>query len=156
MIRGSIWSLVGCVWLGWSALAWWRTGVDPQATIAAVKTGNDDGLLYPEYVTCAMVWFADHHFDVTNNSYSVDPWLYWVPSDPTQTAGYEIIRRAVAYATSQGVVTVVAAGNANSDLDNRAEREGCNISRVSAAVGGVGIRAGTVRRNRLRRVRSRE
>lgn len=93
-------------------------GVDPQATIAAVKTGNDDGLLYPEYVTCAMVWSADHHFDVTNNSYSVDPWLYWVPSDPTQTAGYEIIRRAVAYATSQGVVTVVAAGNANSDLDN--------------------------------------
>ncbi|PLS24799.1 S8 family serine peptidase [Bifidobacterium imperatoris] len=93
-------------------------GVDPQATIAAVKTGNDDGLLYPEYVTCAMVWAADHHFAATNNSYSVDPWLYWVPSDPTQTAGYEIIRRAVAYATSQNVVTVVAAGNENSDLDH--------------------------------------
>ena len=93
-------------------------GVAPYVKIAAVKAGNDAGFLYPEYVTCGMVWSAEHHFDVTNNSYYVDPWEYWVPTDPSQAAGYEAVRRSVEYAIEQGVTTVAAAGNSNTDLDN--------------------------------------
>ncbi len=93
-------------------------GVAPSVMLAAVKTGNADGFFYPEYAACAFVWAGEHHFDVTNNSYYVDPWEYWVPDEPSQAAGYESVRRAVAYSTDEGVVTVAAAGNSDNDIDN--------------------------------------
>jgi subtilisin family serine protease len=99
-------------------------GVAPQVTLAAVQTGNADGFFYPEYVTCAFVWAADHDFDVTNNSYYTDPWEYWVPGDPTQAAGLEAVTRAVAYSEEKGVVNVAAAGNSDNDLDNLATDSG--------------------------------
>jgi len=92
-------------------------GVAPSAKLASVKVVNDAGFIYPEYATCGFVWAGDHHFDVTNNSYYVDPWEYWVPTDPTQAAGLEAVTRAVAYADSQGVANVAAAGNSGRDLD---------------------------------------
>lgn len=93
-------------------------GVAPHTTLAAVKTSNSEGLFYPEYVVCAFVWAADHNFDVTNNSYYVDPWAYWLPNEPTQAAGLEVVARAVQYADDHDVVNVVAAGNSSHDLDH--------------------------------------
>ncbi|MDO4665135.1 MAG: S8 family serine peptidase [Actinomycetaceae bacterium] len=92
-------------------------GVAPKVKIAAVRVGNDDGMFYPEYVTCGFVWAGDHKFAVTNNSYYSDPWAYWMPNEPSQAAGLEAVRRAVAYSTRQGVLNVAAAGNENTDLD---------------------------------------
>lgn len=93
-------------------------GVAPQAELASIKVVNDAGSIYPEYVACGFEWAVDHDIDVTNNSYYVDPWEFWVPTDPDQAAGYEAVRRVTAYAVAKGVTTIVAAGNSNYDLDN--------------------------------------
>ncbi|QPK93938.1 S8 family serine peptidase [Actinomyces sp. zg-332] len=93
-------------------------GVAPKARLAAVKVSNSNGSFYPEYVTCGFIWAADHKFAVTNNSYYVDPWEYWVPSERSQKAGLEVVSRAVDYAYKSGVVNITAAGNANNDNDN--------------------------------------
>lgn len=93
-------------------------GMNPNATLVAIRTGNDDGLFYPEYVACAFDWAAEHNIDISNNSYYVDPWAYWVPTEADQAAGYEAVRRAVEYATNAGVLNVVAAGNADTDNDH--------------------------------------
>ena len=51
-------------------------GIAPQARIVAIQATNDNRLIYPEYVTCAFMWAADHGVDIVNNSYSMDPWVY--------------------------------------------------------------------------------
>ena len=48
-------------------------GVAPSATIVAIKTSNEAGSFYPEYVACAFDWAAEHDIDVTNSSYYMDP-----------------------------------------------------------------------------------
>ncbi len=93
-------------------------GVAPKARLAAVKVANSNGSFYPEYVTCGFVWAADHKFAVTNNSYYVDPWEFWKPSERSQKAGLEVVSRAADYAYKSGVVNIAAAGNANTNLDN--------------------------------------
>lgn len=90
--------------------------VAPQVKIAAVRASDEEGYFYPEYVTCAFNWAVDKGFDITNNSYYVDPWEFWVPTEPSQAAGYESVRRAVAYAHHSGVLNVGAAGNSNYDI----------------------------------------
>jgi subtilisin family serine protease len=52
-------------------------GVAPGVKIASVKVVNDDGYIYPEYAICGFVWAAEHHMDVTNHSYFIDPWQFW-------------------------------------------------------------------------------
>ena len=64
-------------------------GIAPESTIVAIQATNDNRLIYPEYVTCAFMWAADHGVDIVNNSYSMDPWVYWSPTDPEQAAGLE-------------------------------------------------------------------
>ena len=91
-------------------------GVAPNVKIAAIKATDSNGFLYPEYVICAFMWATDHHVDVTNNSYFVDPWLYNCRNDPVQRAIWEGLRRAIRYAMSQGVTVVASAGNENDDL----------------------------------------
>lgn len=93
-------------------------GVAPSARIMAVKASNAEGLFYPEYVTCGVMWALAKGADITNNSYYVDPWSFWVPTEPSQAAGYEVVRRAFAYTNDQGLLHVVAAGNADYNLDN--------------------------------------
>jgi subtilisin family serine protease len=93
-------------------------GVAPNVRIASVKVTNTDGFIYPEYAVCGFVWAGLRHMDVTNNSYFVDPFMYYCEDQPDQYAAKEAVRRAVAWSTRQGVVHAAAAGNAATDLSN--------------------------------------
>lgn len=88
-------------------------GVDPQARLASVRVANSSGNIWSEYVVCGVMWSASKHFAVTNNSYSGFVKL----SDVQGAAQYEALRRAFAYAQSQNVMIVAAAGNNNVNLD---------------------------------------
>ncbi|MEU4396111.1 S8 family serine peptidase [Kribbella sp. NPDC023855] len=94
-------------------------GVAPGVRIASVKVVNDDGFIYPEYAICGFVWAAEHKMDVTNHSYFIDPWEFWCDDNADQGAVQESVRRAVAFATKKGVLSVAAAGNSNYDLANK-------------------------------------
>ena len=99
-------------------------GVAPGVRIASVKVVNDDGFIYPEYSICGIVWAAEHHMDITNHSYFIDPWEFWCNDNGDQGAVQEAVRRAVAYATGRGVLSVAAAGNSNYDLANKTTDSG--------------------------------
>lgn len=93
-------------------------GIAPEATIVAIEATNDNRLIYPEYVTCAFMWAASHGVDIVNNSYSMDPWVYWSPTDPEQAAGLEAATRSIKYAQDKGLAVIAAAGNEGVDIDN--------------------------------------
>ena len=93
-------------------------GIAPESTIVAIQATNDNRLIYPEYVTCAFMWAADHGVDVVNNSYSMDPWVYWSPTDPEQAAGLEAATRSIKYAQGKGLAVIAAAGNEGVSIDN--------------------------------------
>ena len=93
-------------------------GVAPNARMASVKVVNDDGFIYPEYAVCGFMWAGEHEMDVTNNSYYVDPFMYWCGDQPDQAAAMEAVDRAVQWSTGQGVVHAAAAGNARTDLSS--------------------------------------
>lgn len=99
-------------------------GVAPGVRIASVKVVNDDGFIYPEYSICGFVWAAEHHMDVTNHSYFIDPFEFWCKDNGDQGAVQEAVRRAVAFATKRGVLSVAAAGNSNYDLANKTTDNG--------------------------------
>ncbi|SDD09914.1 S8 family peptidase [Auraticoccus monumenti] len=94
-------------------------GVAPATTLTSVKVVNDDGFIYPEYAICGFVWAADHGADVTNNSYYIDPWMFWCGSDPDQAAVKDAVTKAVRYSEKKGVVSAAAAGNSNYDLADK-------------------------------------
>jgi subtilisin family serine protease len=93
-------------------------GVAPNARMAAVKVVNDDGFIYPEYAICGFMWAGLQGMDVTNNSYYVDPFMYYCSDQADQAAAMEAVNRAVQWSTGQGVVHAAAAGNARTDLSN--------------------------------------
>jgi subtilisin family serine protease len=93
-------------------------GVAPGVRMASVKVVNDDGFIYPEYAVCGFIWAGMHRMDVTNNSYYVDPFMYWCEDQPDQAAAKEAVHRAVDFSTKRGVVHAAAAGNATTDLAN--------------------------------------
>ena len=93
-------------------------GIAPNASIVAIQATNDNRLIYPEYVACAFMWAASHGVDIVNNSYSMDPWVYWSPTDPEQAAGLEGATRAITYAQGKGLAVIAAAGNEGVDIDN--------------------------------------
>jgi subtilisin family serine protease len=90
-------------------------GVAPNVKIAGIKAGNAAGFFFPEAVVCAFVWAAEHHVDVTNNSYFADPWLFNCRNDETQRAIWKAEQRAILYAEQQGVTVVSAEGNQRED-----------------------------------------
>jgi subtilisin family serine protease len=94
-------------------------GVAPNVRIASVKVINDGGFIYPEYAVCGFMWAGLKHMDVTNNSYFVDPFLFYCEDQPDQAAAKEAVRRAVLWSEKQGVVSAAAAGNDNSDMTRK-------------------------------------
>ncbi|MEU1596098.1 S8 family serine peptidase [Streptomyces sp. NPDC005708] len=93
------------------------TGVAPGVKVAGIKVATTAGYFYTEAVVCGFVWAAEHHVDVTNNSYYTDPWYFNCADDPDQKALVDAITRASRYAEHKGTVNVAAAGNESYDLD---------------------------------------
>jgi subtilisin family serine protease len=93
-------------------------GVAPNVRIAGIKAGDADGFFFPEAVVCSFMWAGSHHFDVTNNSYFADPYLYNCRNDPVQRAIWKAEQRAILYAEKQGVTVVAAEGNESEDLSH--------------------------------------
>ena len=91
-------------------------GVAPNVRIAAIKASDEDGYFYPEAIVCAFVWAATHGFDVTNNSYFADPYLFNCRNDPVQRAIWKAEKRAIQYAQQQGVTVVATVGDGGEDL----------------------------------------
>ena len=90
-------------------------GVAPNVKVAAIKAGDAAGFFFPEAVVCAFVWAAEHHVDVTNNSYFADPYEYNCRNDPVQRAIWKAEQRAILYAEQKGVTVVAAEGNDSDD-----------------------------------------
>ncbi|MGH3738041.1 MAG: S8 family peptidase [Micromonosporaceae bacterium] len=94
-------------------------GVAPGAKLASVKVVNDDGFIFPEAAVCGFMWAGQHGFNVTNNSYFIDPWNYNCRNDVRQRPIWIAVQRAIRYANSQGVLNVSSAGNSNDDLAHK-------------------------------------
>ncbi|MBB5642933.1 S8 family serine peptidase [Cryobacterium roopkundense] len=94
-------------------------GVAPDVRLSSVKVVNDDGFIYPEAAICGFMYATSTGADVTNNSYYIDPWMFWCDNDADQAAVKTAVDRAVQYSQSKGVVNVAAAGNSNIDLANK-------------------------------------
>jgi len=94
-------------------------GVAPGVRLASVKVVNDDGFIYPEAAVCGFMWAAAHGFDVTNNSYFIDPWEFNCRNDARQRPVWIAVQRALRYSASQGVLNVASAGNSGLDLQHR-------------------------------------
>jgi subtilisin family serine protease len=107
-------------------------GVAPNVKIAGIKTSTDEGFFFPEMVVCAFYWAGGGGFstptgtipgtfgprvDVTNNSYFADPWHFNCRNDPVQRAIWKAEKRAIDFATKQGVTHFASLGN---DSDDRA------------------------------------
>ncbi|MEU2425746.1 S8 family serine peptidase [Streptomyces sp. NPDC007851] len=92
------------------------TGVAPGVKVAGIKVATSQGYFYTEAVVCGFVWAAEHHIDVTNNSYYTDPWYFNCTDDPDQKALVDAITRASRFAERKGTVNVAAAGNESYDL----------------------------------------
>jgi len=65
------------------------------------------------------MWAAQHGFDITNNSYFIDPWEFNCRNDVRQRPIWIAVQRALRYASSQGVLTVASAGNSRFDLQHK-------------------------------------
>jgi subtilisin family serine protease len=94
-------------------------GVAPGVRLAAVKVVTDAGFIYPEAAVCGFMWAAQHGFDLTNNSYFIDPWEFNCRNDVRQRPVWAAVQRAIRHASSQGVLTVASAGNSNVDLQHK-------------------------------------
>ncbi|MDX8048680.1 S8 family serine peptidase [Lentzea sp. BCCO 10_0798] len=95
-------------------------GVAPGVKIASVRVSEGaKDFFFPENTICAMVFSGDRGFEVTNNSYYTDPWLFNCPDNADQDAILEGVKRAVAYAEGKGVLNVAAAGNSNYNLASK-------------------------------------
>lgn len=94
-------------------------GVAPGVRLASVKVVTDAGFIYPEAAVCGYMWAADHGFEVTNNSYFIDPWEFNCRNDVRQRPVWIAVQRALRYAASKGVLTVASAGNSQVDLQHK-------------------------------------
>ena len=93
-------------------------GIAPEATLVSIKALNESDLLYPEALVCAYEWATTHQVDIVHNSYQMDPWVYWNPTDPEQAAALEAAERAIHRAQSNGLAVIAGAGDRGVDLDH--------------------------------------
>ena len=93
-------------------------GIAPGVKVASVKVVDDNGYIYPEAAVCGFMWAAQNEMAIANNSYFVDPWVFTCADTTGQNVVYTAMRRAVAYATGRGVLSIAAAGNQGVDLTN--------------------------------------
>ena len=93
-------------------------GIAPEATLVSIKALNESDLLYPEALVCAYEWATTHQVDIVHNSYQMDPWVYWNPTDPEQAAALEAAERAIHRAESSGLAVITGAGDRGVDIDH--------------------------------------
>ena len=93
-------------------------GIAPEATLVSIKALNESDLLYPEALVCAYEWATTHQVDIVHNSYQMDPWVYWNPTDPEQAAALEASERAIHRAQSSGLAVIAGAGDRGVDIDH--------------------------------------
>ena len=93
-------------------------GIAPEATLVSIKALNESDLLYPEALVCAYEWATTHQVDIVHNSYQMDPWVYWNPTDPEQAAALEAAERAIHHAQSSGLAVIAGAGDCGVDIDH--------------------------------------
>lgn len=94
------------------------SGIAPGVKVASVKVVDDNGYIYPEAAVCGFMWAARNGMAIANNSYFIDPWVFTCADTTGQNVVYTAVRRAVAYATAHGVLSIAAAGNQGVDLSN--------------------------------------
>jgi subtilisin family serine protease len=94
-------------------------GVAPGVRLASVKVVDDRGFIFPEAAVCGYMWAATHGFQVTNNSYFIDPWEFNCRNDARQRPIWAAVQRALRFSNRQGVLTVAAAGNDQFDLQHK-------------------------------------
>jgi len=93
-------------------------GIAPEATLVSIKALNESDLLYPEALVCAYEWATTHQVDIVHNSYQMDPWVYWNPTDPEQAAALEAAERAIHRAQSSGLAVIAGTGDRGVDIDH--------------------------------------
>ena len=93
-------------------------GIAPEATLVSIKALNESDLLYPEALVCAYEWATTHPVDIVYNSYQMDPWVYWNPTNPEQAAALEAAERAIHRAQSNGLAVIAGAGDRGVDIDH--------------------------------------
>ena len=93
-------------------------GIAPEATLVSIKALNESYLLYPEALVCAYEWATTHQVDIVHNSYQMDPWVYWNPTDPEQAAALEAAERAIHRAQSSGLAVIAGSGDRGVDIDH--------------------------------------
>lgn len=93
-------------------------GIAPEATLVSINALNESDLLYPEALVCAYEWATTHQVDIVHNSYQMDPWVYWSPTDPEQAAALEAAERAIHRAQSSGLAVIAGSGDRGVDIDH--------------------------------------
>lgn len=102
-------------------------GIAPRARIVNLRVGQDSGYFFLQPTVDALTYAGDNGIDVVNMSYYIDPWLYNCAANPADSPAEQAeqrtiitaTNRALRYARRNGVTLVAAAGNENTDLDNR-------------------------------------
>jgi subtilisin family serine protease len=103
-------------------------GVAPNATLVALRAGQDSGFFFLYETVAALVYAGAIGLDVVNMSFFTDPWLYnctsrdeYLEGDVTdeelaeQRLVRELVEAAVAFAHGRGVTLVGSAGNEHAD-----------------------------------------
>jgi subtilisin family serine protease len=102
-------------------------GVAPGITLVNLRAGQDSGYFFLQPTVDALTFAGNHGIDVVNMSYFIDPWLFNCRSNPAdspeaQAQQQTIIAatsRALRYAHARGVTLIGAAGNENTNYEEK-------------------------------------
>jgi subtilisin family serine protease len=108
-------------------------GVAPNVTLVPVKVCDASGFCYASAVVDGITYAGDQKLDVINMSFFVDDdefqqsTEFKCMNDPKQRAFRQSVERALSYARKQGVVSVAALGNSDTDLANPPGGPKCRV-----------------------------